>query len=343
MEFERNEIEFIEAQRPSLAIDNSVDAKLEQLLSHCQANEAASAIIPWFCDALTSASSRRDYLNDMKLFFNVMLSQGIHPFEVTGDHVRLFKESLVRQGRKPAGIARILSVVRGTYHQFGKKGLVAWNTVSDIQAVQSPRVNKNTTPNLSEKEACSLLRAPDTNSVIGVRDQALLFVYFKTACRCSAIINAKVGDLERTDTDWYLSVKEKRDQVRRMALLEASGPVLHWLRVSGIGLDRVQWPLFTPLMNDRQTPKKRKLSQQLVLQIVKKHASAAGIQVKRLGRRSVCTHSLRKTVINNALEHGAKVEDVQQLAGHAYIQTTQEYIEYSKKGAEDAARRCQIR
>jgi len=104
-------------------------------------------------------------------------------------------------------------------------------------------------------------------------------------------------------------------------------------------------PLFsrTPMANDRKTPKRRPMSQQSILDVVKKYARQAGIQVDRLGRRSVCIHTLRKTAINNALEHGAKVDDVQQSAGHADLRTTQEYIAYSEKGAEEAARQSQIR
>ena len=42
-------------------------------------------------------------------------------------------------------------------------------------------------------------------------------------------------------------------------------------------------------------------------------------------------------------EHAAKVEQVQQWAGHADIRTTQEYIEYHEQDAEAAARHNQIR
>ena len=41
-----------------------------------------------------------------------------------------------------------MDVIRGTYERFGKKGLVPSNPVGDIQAVTSPRVDKNTTPAL---------------------------------------------------------------------------------------------------------------------------------------------------------------------------------------------------
>ena len=322
---------------------SSVAKQVERLLRNCEANEASAALVPWFCDVLTSPKSRRDYFGDLSRFLSVMRQQGVHAYNVTGDHVRLYKEAMKEQGLKTATIARALSVIRGTYEQFGKKGLVSWQVVGDIQAVKTPRVDKGTTPSLSEKEAVALLHAPDKSTIIGLRDHALLFVYFKTACRFAAIANAKVGDLERTDTDWYLVVREKGSNQRRMPLLESASAILTWLRAAGIDLEDKNHPLFCPLEKDRKTPKRRTLGQQTILAIVKRCARQIDIQVDRLGRRGLCTHSLRKTAINNALEHGATVENVQQWAGHADIRTTQSYIRYRDEGAAEAARRCQIR
>jgi len=321
---------------------SQVNHHLGQLLDQCQAGDATAALLPWFCDALPSAKSRRDYYAAMKKFFVATQQQGVQPYEVTGDHVRMYKEALVESGMKASSICQALSVIRVTSQQFGKKGLVGWDIVGDIQAVTSPRVEKNTTPCLSEKEAIALLHAPDTNTLIGLRDHALLFVYVKTACRSSAIAQLTVGDLERTDTDWYAVVKEKRKMIRRMNLLDSADAVLRWLECSGIGFDDPSHPIFTPIERDQRTPKRRRLSQQSILGIVKMRAREAGIQVERAGR-GVCTHSIRSTAFNNALDHGAPVEDVQQWAGHADIRTTQAYIRYKEKGAEEAARRCMIR
>ena len=319
-----------------------IAAHLGSLLHQCQANDAAGALIPWFCDALPSPKSRRDYFAALGKFFAAMQVQGVHPYAVTGDHVRMYKEALVEAGAKPNTVCQALSVLRGTYQQFGKKGLVSWVVVGDIQAVKSPRVEKNTTPALTETEACALLHAPDTDTVMGLRDHALLFVLVKTACRSNAIGKLTVGDLERTDTDWFVVVTEKRKNVRRLNLLEAAAPLLRWLDLSGIGFDDPGHPVFTPLERDTVTPKRQHLSQQSILEIVKKYGRLAGIHVDRAGR-SVCTHSIRSTALNNALKHGAAVENVQQWAGHCDIRTTQQYIDYRKEGAEEAARRCQIR
>ena len=115
-----------------------------------------------------------------------------------------------------------------------------------------------------------------------------------------------------------------------------------WLNAAGIA-EVEDAPLFPAFATDRKTPTRRHLSQPAVLNIVKKYGSLAGLQVDRLGRRGICTHSIRKTALNNALEHGAKVEQVQQWAGHADIRTTQEYIAYHEQDSEAAARHNQIR
>jgi len=329
-------------QAVDLSTDQNVSVVLSKLLSQCDASEAAAALVPWFCDALPSPKSRKDYFADLSAFFAFMRESGIHPFDVTGDHVRLYKEALLKAGKKAGTVARAISVLRGTYQQFGKKGFVAWNVVSDIQAVTSPRVDKNTTPALSEKEAIALLEAPDISTPLGMRDQALLFVYFKTACRSSAIAKAKVGDLERTDTDWYLVVIEKGNRKRRLALLESAPFVLRWIERAEIQSDPLS-PLFPALDRDRKTPTTRHLAGRTILYTIKKYARQVGLEVDRLDRRGICTHSLRKTALNNALKHGAKIEQVQQWAGHQDIRTTQEYVEYHAKDAETAARFNQIR
>ena len=118
--------------------------------------------------------------------------------------------------------------------------------------------------------------------------------------------------------------------------------MLSWLKLSGLAENRHS-PLFPPIERDRKTPSERHLTTRQVLNIVKKYGHIAGIQVDRKGRRGVGTHSLRKTALTNALQHGAKMEQVQALAGHADIRTTQLYYDKSDTDAEDAARHIQIR
>ncbi len=80
-----------------------------------------------------------------------------------------------------------------------------------------------------------------------------------------------------------------------------------------------------------------------MLEIVKRHARVAGIDVDRIDSRGVGVNSLRKTVPTNALNHDAPMHKVQALAGHADIRTTQGYYMKREGDADEAARHIQIR
>jgi len=179
-------------------------------------------------------------------FLRHMEAQGVTPLEVTADHVKLYKRALLEAGLKSATMARRLSVLRGTYHQLAAKGLIAWETAQDIGAVKAPPVQKNSTPSLTERQAISLLEAIPIETLQGIRDLALMSVFFITGCRVSAIVQACVGHLETDGVEHYLHVTEKRNKKRRKILLDAARPVRAYLERAGIGDDK-EGPLFRPL------------------------------------------------------------------------------------------------
>ena len=158
-----------------------------------------------------------------------MQAQGVDPLEVTADHVKLYKRALLEAGRTSATVARRLSVLRGTYHQLAAKGLVSWETAQDIAAVKAPGVQKNSTPSLTQKQAIALLEAIPTDTLQGIRDLAMMSVFFLTGCRVSAVTGACVGHLETDGVEHYLHVTEKRNKKRRKILLDAARPVLAYV------------------------------------------------------------------------------------------------------------------
>ena len=155
------------------------------------------------------------------------------PLEVTADHVKLYKRALLEAGRTSATVARRLSVIRGTYKELAAKGLVPWETAQDIGAVKAPGVQKNSTPSLTQRQAISLLEAIPSESLQGIRDLALMSVFFLTGCRVSAVIAACVGHLETDGVEHYLNVTEKRNKKRRKILLDAARPVLAYVATGG--------------------------------------------------------------------------------------------------------------
>lgn len=307
-----------------------------------QATHPAHALVPWVCDVLQSKQSLAVYGQDIRDFVKHMEKFGVTPLEVKPDHIRLYKAALRDAGLAGATIARKLSVLRGMYRQFAKKKLVDWELAQDIIAVESPKVQKNTTPALNEKQASQLLHAPDSTTLKGLRDKALLHALFITACRVSAITRARVGHLEFDGTEWFLNVTEKRGKKQRKILLEAARSIRDYLDAAGISHDK-EGPLFRRLAKNGQTLVAESLTRSAIWRIVKKYCVLAGVPPDRLGERGIGVHSLRKTALNNAIQNGAQLHEVRELAGHADVRTTELYFVRKDLDAERAARRIAIR
>jgi integrase/recombinase XerD len=331
--------DFFEGDAPAA---DKVEAFLANALGASGSASVAAALVPWICDALLSNHSVKAYGRDFMDFVRRMQAQGVTPLEVTADHVKLYKRALLEDGKTSATVARRLSVLRGAYEQLAAKGLVSWEIAQDIAAVKAPGVQKNATPSLTRQQAIALLEAIPTDTLQGIRDLALMSVFFLTGCRVSAVTGACVGHLETDGVDHYLNVTEKRNRKRRKILLDAARPVLAYVEQAGIKDDR-EGPLFRPMEPDGSGFARRHLDRKTPWRLVKKYCEAAGIDPKRLGSRGIGIHSLRKTAINDAIRNGATMHEVREFAGHADIRTTEVYFIRKEEDAEVAARKIQIR
>ena len=241
--------DFLEGDAPAA---DKVEAFLARALEATggDAPTTAGALVPWICDALLSNHSVKAYGRDLMDFLRHMQAQGVTPLEVTADHVKLYKRALLEAGRTSATVARRLSVLRGTYKQLAAKGLISWETAQDIGAVKAPGVQKNSTPSLTQRQAIALLEAIPSDTLQGIRDLALMSVFFITGCRVSAVTSACVGHLETDGVEHFLHVTEKRNKKRRKILLDAARPVLAYVSRAGIGEDK-EGPLFRPMTPGR--------------------------------------------------------------------------------------------
>src|SRR5512144_1416341 len=332
--------DFLEGgDRPAAA---QVEAFLTQAFAVTGSDGPAQALVPWICDTLLSNHSVKAYGRDLMDFLRHMQAQGVVPLNVTADHVKLYKRALLEAGRSSATVARRLSVLRGTYRELAAKGLVSWETAQDIAAVKAAGVQKNSTPSLTQRQAVALLEAIPADTLQGIRDLALMSVFFLTGCRVSAVVGACVGHLETDGVEHYLHVTEKRNKKRRKILLDAARPLRAYIEQAGIGEDK-EGPLFRPLRPDGTGLERRHLDRKTPWRLVKKYCRAAGIDPERMGGRGIGIHSLRKTAINDAIRNGATMHEVREFAGHADIRTTEVYFIRKEEDAELAARRIHIR
>ncbi len=88
---------------------------------------------------------------------------------------------------------------------------------------------------------------------------------------------------------------------------------------------------------------RKHVSRYTILGTVTKRARQVGIDADRLNERGIAVQSLRKTAITNALETGAPIGKLHQLAGRADSRTTLLYYRPSAQDRVNAARHIQFR
>ena len=191
------------------------------------------------------------------------------------------------------------------------------------------------------------MEAPNNSDARGVRDRALLEMLYASGLRAAEICALRLSDVD-LERD-FLRCRGKGGKERMVPLAGVARAALdNYLafsrpKLSGAadGLDdskgvRARKNFARRGVSDRVflSDMGRALSRELLGQIVKKHASRAGLP------DWVSPHSLRHSFATHLLANGADLRAIQELLGHADIATTQIYTHVETSHLRDAYRKA---
>ena len=218
---------------------------------------------------------------------------------------------------KPAAassIARASAAIR-SFHTFVSA------TSPDIDnpaaRITSPKQGSHLPQALSVEQVSALLDAARVgDDVTSLRDSALLELLYATGARVSEAVGLALDDL---DLDEELPVirlfgKGRKERIVPLGSYAKVAIEAYIVRSRPVLAQRGQGSpaLF---LNSRG----RALSRQSAWEIIQRVAGRAGID------EDVSPHTLRHSFATHLLEGGASIRDVQELLGHASVQTTQIY------------------
>jgi len=171
---------------------------------------------------------------------------------------------------------------------------------------------------LSEKEAERVLRQPYIREVMGLRDRAILETFYSTGIRRSELVHLKLDHLDRErGTIFILRGKGKKDRIVPIGE-RALAWVQKYLREARpkLATNPDDGTLFLsqeggPFHPDRMS------------RLVRGYIEQANIQ-----KRGAC-HMFRHAMATLMLEHGADIRFIQEMLGHADLQSTQIYTRVS--------------
>jgi integrase/recombinase XerD len=254
------------------------------------------------------------YRTDLTHFANWLNQQGDDLETADDGLIRLYLASLGRYSTRT--LSRRLSSIRRFYRYMLREALI---TTDPSAGVESPRLGRPLPRSLSEAEVEALLDAPDTATVLGLRDRAMLEVLYASGLRVSELVGLTITQLNLRQG--LVRVIGKGNKER---LVPLGAEALDWLERY---LKTGRPELVDVSGSDAVFPSRRgtQMTRQTFWHSIKRYARQAGIS------KPLSPHVIRHAFATHLLNHGADLRVVQMLLGHTDISTTQIYTHVARE------------
>jgi len=251
-------------------------------------------------------------------------------YTVKQAHVLAWRASLETAGLSQATIANRLSALSSLYKHLTDQQLTSSNPVAGVKRPKTGNagIGSGKSPTLSKRQVRLMLDAPNTDTLQGLRDRALLHVYFYVGARCSEPALLKVKDFGYDAEFPILSLTIKGKKTNTVAInLECAKTIREYIDASDHGFDPEAY-IFQPVKNGKPGAP---LSRAQLYKLFDRYARMAGID------STAFPHMARATMITAAFEAGCSGEDIQRSVGHSSITTTEGYNHTAQKHRQSAS------
>jgi len=246
------------------------------------------------------------YRRDLAKLLAYMQTQDIASFDALQPHrMRGFVAAEHRAGLSPKSLQRLLSSCRSLFRQLTREGLLAHDPLA---GVRGPKVHRKLPVVLDVDEATALVEGEGGDDALGVRDRAMLELFYSSGLRLSELTGLRWLDLDLDGGEVRVLGKGSKtrivpvgrhaiDALRALAQAEGRAPE-------------------SPVFRGRNGAS---ISPRTVQARMKTLALRQGFA------KHVHPHLLRHTFASHMLESSGDLRAVQELLGHADIATTQIY------------------
>lgn len=254
----------------------------------------------------------RSYLNDLNQFETFISSLGLpsDTMDVTSHDIRAWIVSMMDNNYTTVSVHRKISCLRAYFRYLRKEGFVKCDP---LEKVVLPK-RKKTLPVFVEEEAMDELldNSGFGDDYAGIRNRTIIEMLYLTGMRRSELVGLRSNDVDLAEGT--VKVTGKRNKQRIIPLVK---PFIYRLeeyikvRDENITNENNGW-FFT-------TDKGNKLYDKCVYNIVNKYLAL----VTTIEKKS--PHILRHTFATHMLNHGADLNSIKELLGHANLSATQIY------------------
>ena len=229
--------------------------------------------------------------------------------------VQRYAAQLRESGLSAATINQGLCAIRKLAEEAADNGALDPQIAGGIRAVKGIRQEGIRSGNwLVKQQAQQLLSAPDTETLKGLRDRAILALLLGCGLRRAEAANLTFDRIQQRDGRWVLVDIGKRNKVR-------SVPMPSWTKQAideyASAAELSEGIVFCPINKGGRIANDG-MSEQAIYNLVIAYAQS-------LGLAKLAPHDLRRTFAKLAHKGGSGLEQIQLSLGHRSIQTTERY------------------
>ncbi len=255
------------------------------------------------------------YQKDIEQFLEYLTINELEFSDVRHLHVRSWMVELLEQDRGPKTIHRKLSTLRSYYKFLIRENVVEFNPMLQVKP---PKIPKRLPVVIDETKLNGLL---DNNTVFtddfsGLQEKLIIELLFGTGVRLAELISLKESDINIYDQNVRVLGKRNKE---RIIPVNVSLMTLVKQYIAEKKHQNFNNNSLTLIVTKEGKP----AYPQFIYRIVKKYISLISTHDKR------SPHVLRHTFATSLLNHGADINAIKELLGHASLAATQVYTHNS--------------
>ena len=225
--------------------------------------------------------------------------------------VRAFLAFLNDQNYSKATSARKLATLRSFYKFLVRRGRIE---TSPVTAIRTPKQEKRLPRFLDSDQIETLLNCPDTNTMLGARDRAILETLYSSGLRVSELVALNFSDVDFLGEVLHIRGKGKKERVTPVGA-SALQALQRYLTFRDSDPRKPNFDPQALFINKHG----QRLSTRSVRRKLDKYLLQAGLDPR------ISPHTLRHSFATHMLNNGADLRVVQELLGHQSLSTTQVY------------------
>jgi len=287
--------------------------------------EEISEEIVWL-ENFTSKATQKTYKATVKKFCSMFEIKNVDQLRsITSMHIIKFRDAMKEAGEKNSSINSRMAGLSSLFKHLIERQIIKSNPVYGVKAMKKD-YRKVKSRMMSDAEISEILKQPDTTKLVGLRDRAILSIFFNIGTRRGTIVDLRGKDIYEEGGymvfDMHLK-GDKRNQVAVNSHIQAN--LKKYFEAMGYyGEDgKLQIPEEAPVFPQMSNNPKlcdftKPMSGVAVWKLWQKYAKMANLERTR-------PHCARSTFITKALTATNDLNRVRQTVGHNDVRTTISY------------------